>query len=285
MTEAWIPAFLAEHGLPERFHETLDRVCRPLADWAAGLRPEGGRTVVAGLCGAQGSGKSTIAGASARLLRDRGLAALCISIDDFYLRKAERERLAQQVHPLLATRGPPGTHDVGLADAVLDLLHRPGPVLVPVFDKAADDRRPVDAWRAVQAPLDVILLEGWCVGARPQDRRALARPVNAFEAEEDAGGVWRRYVNRQLGGPYRELFSRLDGLALLAAPGFEAVPAWRAEQERKLIERAGAGMSEAALARFLAHYERLTRWILAEMPARADLVFRLDADRRPLARG
>lgn len=234
-----------------------------------------------GLCGAQGSGKSTIAAATVRLLAERGLNAVALSLDDLYLGREARGWLGRQVHPLLAVRGPPGTHDVALGCGVLDALLKPGPTALPGFDKATDERRPIPAWRKVEGPADVVIFEGWCVGAVPQDEADLTRPVNALEAEDDPAAVWRTYANRQLAGSYQALFGRLDLLVLLEAPGFEVVQTWRTEQEHKLRARTGLGMSDAEIARFVAHYERLTRWILAEMPGRADMVFQLDAQRRP----
>ncbi|RAK52415.1 kinase [Phenylobacterium deserti] len=259
----------------------MDRVCEPLASRAARLRQVKRKTVLIGLCGAQGSGKSTIAAATVRLLRDRGLSAVALSLDDFYLPKAARETLAAKVHPLLATRGPPGTHDVALAGASLDQLRSAGRIALPAFDKAADNRKPRAQWETVATPVDVVIFEGWCVGARAQGGSALAEPVNDLERDEDAQGRWRAYVNAQLDGPYQTLFERLHELVLLEAPSFEVVLAWRTEQERKLRERTGGGMSDAELARFIAHYERLTRWILTEMPGRANWTVRLDADRNP----
>lgn len=282
MTGDWIADFLAAEALPEAFRATLGGICEPLAAFTARLHEQRDRPVVIGLCGAQGSGKSTIAAATVRLLQAQSLSAFTVSLDDFYLPRAERARLARTVHPLFATRGPPGTHDPAEAGAVLDALRQTGRVALPAFDKAADEPAPRESWRTVKAPVDVVLFEGWCVGARPQSSAALARPVNALEAEEDPAGVWRGAVNRQLAGPYRALFARLDALAFLAAPSFEVVLGWRAEQEAKLIARTGRGMDAAQLARFVAHYERLTRWLLAEAPGRADLVFRLAADRRPI---
>lgn len=131
-------------------------------------------------------------------------------------------------------------------------------------------------------PVDVILFEGWCVGARAQGAAALVQPVNALERLEDPDGIWRTYVNDQLDGPYQPLFGMLHDLVLLQPPGFEVVAGWRAEQEAKLRARTGKGMDAAELDRFLAHYERLTRWILTEMPDRADWVVPLDAQRTPL---
>ncbi|HEX7947309.1 MAG TPA: kinase [Phenylobacterium sp.] len=282
MSDADFDAFLAEERLPETFRLTIERVCRPLAARAATLRGDLGRTAFVGLCGAQGSGKSTVAAATVRLLQAQGLAAVALSLDDFYLSREARSWLADKVHPLMAVRGPPGTHDVALACAVLDNLALPEPTPLPAFDKARDERRPKSEWREVQGPLDVVIFEGWCVGARPQPAAMLKRAVNDLEAALDADGAWRRYVDRQLAQPYQALFERLDALVLLAAPGFDVVRAWRTEQEHKLIARTGAGMSDEAVARFIEHYERLTRWILEEMPGRADWTIPLAPDRTPL---
>lgn len=237
-------------------------------------------TAVVGLCGAQGSGKSTIAAATVKLLQDEGRSAVALSLDDFYLGREARAWLAGQVHPLLATRGPPGTHDVAVACGVLDALASPGRTALPAFDKATDERRPKSEWRTVDGPFDVVVLEGWCVGALPQPDEDLAAPINALEAEEDADAAWRAHVNRQLAGPYQALFGRLDLLAFLQAPGFEVVAGWRAEQEAKLRDRTGRGMTDAEVGRFVQFYERLTRWLLAELPSRADMVFELDTARR-----
>jgi D-glycerate 3-kinase len=244
------------------------------------------RPVVIGICGAQGSGKTTLAKAAAQACADKGHAATMLSIDDLYLTRAEREELAQTVHPLFVTRGPPGTHDLKLGGRLLDALVRDEAVRLPRFDKANDDRSPPDAWVPAPPACKVLLLEGWCVGARPQDESELVQPLNELEAREDGDGTWRRHVNRVLGGAYKRFFARIDKLAMLAAPGFEVVHAWRLQQEEELRGSIGsdatAVMSESEIARFIQHYERLSRHMLAEMPGRADLLIRLDAERRPL---
>ena len=282
MTADRINDFLMREQLPGSFRLTLERVCAPLAARAVTLRSGLHRTVVLGLCGAQGSGKSTVAAATVALIQARGLTAVTLSLDDFYLSREARGWLARKVHPLMAVRGPPGTHDVALACGVLDHLARPGSTPLPGFDKATDERRPQSAWPQVQGPIDVVILEGWCVGARPQPKAQLIPPINELEHLEDPDGRWRRYVDRQLAQPYQALFARLDALVLLAAPGFEVVRDWRTEQEHKLRARTGGGMDDAAVARFVEHYERLTRWILDEMPGRADWTVPLAADRTPL---
>lgn len=255
----------------------------------------GAPPLVVGLAGAQGAGKSTVAAALVRDLAGQGRRAVTLSLDDLYFGRVARRRLARAVHPLLATRGPPGTHDVPLGMAVLAALRTGAPVAIPRFDKAADDPRPRAAWGRVRGPVDVVVFEGWCVGARAQDAAALAEPVNALEAVEDPAGVWRRYMNARLAGPYQALFGHLDLLAFLRAPAFGVVARWRLEQERApatadalgnrpddpLDARPGA-MDAAGVARFVQHFERLTRHMLDEVPGRADLTIQLDAARRPV---
>lgn len=251
-----------------------------IADYIAGQLPAR-EALVVGLCGAQGSGKSTLARQVETELEGRSIRTVIFSLDDLYLTKAERTALASDVHPLLATRGPPGTHDVALGAALLGRLKAGREALVPVFDKIADDRAPPQAWRRA-GPVDVVLFEGWCVGARSQPLALLEAPVNALERERDADGIWRGFVNRSLAEDYLALFDQIDRLVMLRAPGFEVVARWRLEQEAtNLAERPGGrGMDADEVDAFVQHYERLTRWMLEETPARADLVLGLDAARR-----
>ena len=245
------------------------------------------RPFVLGLCGAQGSGKSTLARAIEHAAQGRGLTAASLSLDDLYQTRAERERLAREVHPLLRTRGVPGTHDLALGLEVFAALDRGEPAALPRFDKARDDRFPGDLWDHAPAGCDVLVFEGWCVGAAPQAEEALVEPINELESRDDPAGIWRRSANAALAGAYQDLFARIDALVLLAAPGFEVVADWRFQQEAELRQRSGPDapglMDRAGVERFIQHYERLTRHILAEMPARADLVVRLDGARRVLA--
>jgi D-glycerate 3-kinase len=282
----WIDRYLREEKLPDSYRHTIESALLPLGEALATRIRRSDSLVVIGLCGAQGSGKSTASAVLAELLNRADLPTAAMSIDDFYLPHGERQQLARAVHPLLATRGVPGTHDVELAQAVIESLADAGATQVPVFDKATDDRKPRSQWRSIEGPLRAVILEGWCVGAKPEPAARLAMPVNALERDEDAQGRWRGYVNAALEGRYAALFARLSPMVLLAAPSFEVVLAWRTEQEHKLRERlareGGDGsrvMNDAQVARFISHYERITRHILEEMPARADHLIALDADR------
>jgi D-glycerate 3-kinase len=282
----WIDRYLREEKLPEGYRHTIESALLPLGRQLAMRIRQSDSLVVIGLCGAQGSGKSTASAVLAELLNREDLPTTALSIDDFYLPHGERQQLAKIVHPLLATRGVPGTHDVELAQAVIESLADEGATQVPVFDKATDDRKPRSQWRSIEGPMRAVILEGWCVGAKPEPAARLAEPVNALEREEDPQGLWRGHVNAALEGRYAALFARLSPMVLLAAPSFEVVLAWRTEQEHKLrarLEREGGDgsrvMSDAAIARFISHYERITRHILAEMPSRADHLIALDAAR------
>ncbi len=289
----WIADFLREEALPEAYRGTITRVAEPLAHRLQAMGAGRREPLVAGVCGAQGSGKTTLCAVVARLLRRRGLKVAVLSLDDLYLSRARRADLAAHVHPLFATRGPPGTHDIPQGLALLEALSKPGPTRLPRFDKATDDPVPPDLWPEIQGPVDLVLLEGWCVGASPQPAEALPAPVNRLEAEEDPQGVWRAHANAELAGPYQVLFGRIDHLTLLRAPGFEVVAPWRTEQEDKLRRRRRAtgqvsdrAMAADQIAAFIQLYERLTRHILATLHERADLVIELETDRtmRPTQR-
>lgn len=279
----WLAAFLRAETLPAAFASEVERLHAPLAARIAAVAM--GPAFVVGICGPQGSGKTTTARVVAALLEARGLKVATLSLDDLYLPRADRETLAREIHPLLRTRGAPGTHDVALGLAVLNGLAGEGETALPRFDKATDDRAPVEVWPVVAGPVDIVLFEGWCVGARPEPAKALAAPINALERERDPDGAWRAHVNAALAGPYRPLFARPDLLVLFTAPDFETVLAWRLEQEIKLRDRLaaagqGGAMTDDEVAVFVQHYERLTRHIAREMPARADVVVALDKDRR-----
>lgn len=284
----WLADFIATESLPPGFADTARAICAPLAETIA-ARAATTPGLVVGVCGSQASGKSTLTAVTRRLLEDRGLKVALFSLDDLYLTHAERQALARDIHPLLATRGVPGTHDMALGLGLVQALKRAGETVLPAFDKARDDRRPRADWSRFEGPADVVLFEGWCVGARPQAPAALVAPVNDLERTRDPDGAWRGFVNAALAGSYQDLFGRIDMLVLLRAPAFEVVLDWRREQERKLRERltrqggdAGRAMTDDGVAAFIAHYERLTRWVLDEMPGRADLVIGLDASRRPI---
>lgn len=253
-------------------------------DWLlAGLRSRRRAASLVGLSGLQGSGKSTFARQLGVAANARGVTTQVLAIDDFYFGRRERARLARDVHPLLMTRGVPGTHDLDLLQRTLDDLACASartPVRIPRFDKGRDTRLPPSRWRAIDTPPRLVLLEGWCVGVPAQTAHALVRPLNALERDEDRDGRWRCWVNAQLADQYERLWRRLDRLIVLEAPDFAVVSRWRDEQERAVrVRGAPHAMDRAGLRRFVMHYERLSRHALRALPAQADLRIVLGDDR------
>src|SRR5690606_21796100 len=206
-----------------------------------------------------------------------------LSIDDVYLDRGARQALARDVHPLLATRGPPGTHDLALAFATLDALRDTGAAALPRFDKPGDRRLPQHDWPRVSR-IDLVVLEGWFIGTPAEDEAALRAPINTLERSEDRDATWRRWCNAALARDYPALWARIDRLLFLQPPGFEVVYRWRRGQEQALraAEPGRPGMDDAALARFIQHYERVSRQAVATLPGRADACVVLDGARRPL---
>lgn len=232
----------------------------------------GNRIKVIGISGSQGSGKSTLAKILVERLVQAGANAQAVSLDDFYLTQAERVALAARVHPLLRTRGVPGTHDVEWLQRVLaDVRAGAGRITLPEFDKALDDRS-----GQRQVTCDVLVIEGWCLGVKAQNEAALAVPVNELERGMDGEGFWRRWVNAQIQSRYAPLWSAVDFWLQLEPPGFGQVVEWRRQQEGHLPE--AQRMDEQRLRRFIEHYERLTRWQWACGPLHPGLHVALNAD-------
>ena len=239
------------------------------------------RPPVIGVVGAQGSGKTTLARAAAE-----AFGAAQISIDDVYLTRAEREAMAREVHPLFITRGPPGTHDLGLLQRLIGALSAAEPddeTLIPDFDKRGDDRKPEARWRAFRGRPSAILIDAWCLGAVAEDAAALAEPVNDLERDQDADGRWRRLVNNRVAGDYAAFADRMDAILFLKAPGFEVVLDWRCQQEADLLGVVPKDLPLAERQRlggFIQYFERITRRMLAG-GVRANVTVTLDEGRRP----
>ncbi|WP_396589110.1 hypothetical protein [Bermanella sp. R86510] len=281
-----IDALVKQCALPDAFSWWVDDYLAPLAQRLAAYheRYYRGKTWYVGLQGTQGSGKSTVSLFLQQLIEQYPLSVTVLSLDDFYLTHKERQTLAETVHPLLQTRGVPGTHDIELAMDTLAGLSQDKETYLPRFDKAMDDRDEAPYWDKVCGPFDIVILEGWCVGLPAQDDAALTKPVNELEAQEDTDGSWRQYVNDQLKHGYADLFAMLNDLIVLQAPSFDQVFEWRLLQEKKLIEKSHKAQedtrtlqSNESLERFIQHYQRLTEYALAILPAKARWLLSVNA--------
>ena len=291
MIETTLAKFLVDEGLPESYRQDAHNWFLPFIDQletqlAGAAATTVAPTMVLGINGAQGTGKSTLAKLIELVLGARGRRVANLSMDDFYLSREQRRRLAQAIHPLLVTRGVPGTHDTSLAMATIDAIQAAtvcSVVQLPRFNKAIDDLVPASEWPGFEGRADLIILEGWFLGVEPQLDSELKLAVNTLEKNEDSEGVWRHYANEQLGTSYQQWFTYIDQLIMLKAPAFEQVKAWRSLQEVKLAARSKRSgsrtqiMNSDQLERFIQHFERLTRHCLRSLPGKADEVFYLDA--------
>ncbi|KNC66616.1 hypothetical protein AC626_15900 [Pseudoalteromonas rubra] len=267
--------FCREHGLTEQYIQSLVPVARWLAKQVAQQTP-----LCLGISGSQGSGKSTLAEYLKTELRQHGLRTDSVSLDDFYLSRSQRAQRAADIHPLFQTRGVPGTHNTALAEEVLARFRARQPLILPRFDKSMDEPFAPELWTHTHT-LDVLILEGWCLGVEAQSAEQLRCPVNQLEQSQDPDGRYRHAVNQFLKADYHSLFRQVDKLIFLDAGCFSHVARWRFEQEQKLSLSGAQSrrMSQQEVTHFVQFFQRLTQWGLETLPAQCDINLQLSPQR------
>jgi len=240
---------------------------------------------IIGLTGGQGAGKSTITQIIKLIFEIKyNFNVTFFSIDDFYKTLRERETLSKKIHPMFKTRGVPGTHDTKLLSKIFNDLSKKNfkSVYVPRFDKSIDDRFPKSKWQKISNKPDLIIFEGWCVGAKAQTKKQLLKPINILEKNNDSKLVWRTKVNKELNSNYRKIFSKIDCLIFLKVPNFECVYKWRLLQENKLklTSKGKKIMSPKQVREFIMYYERITKQMLEDLSKNAYAVLSLDKKHR-----
>ena len=254
----------------------------PLSFWIANKKKNKSKTLILGLSGGQGTGKTTITTIISIILRKYfNKKTFVISIDDFYKTIKERYKLSKNIHPLLQTRGVPGTHDVNIILNFFRKLNTNNfkPISLPKFDKSIDDRIKKNKWHKLKKKPDIVILEGWCVGAKPQTNKQLIKPVNLMEKNEDISAKWRKYVNFQLKTKYKKLYSQLKSVIYLKTPSFNLLRSWRIKQEKKLKTKKTINskiMTNKEVIRFMMTYERLTLQMFKDMPKISKAVLSLN---------
>ncbi len=257
----------------------------PLSEWIYSIYQKDKKTKIIGLSGGQGAGKSTITSILKFIFKKKYNLDLCVfSIDDFYRTKSERIKMSKTIHPLFLTRGVPGTHDVKLLSNVIQKLKKKNfkTVLVPKFDKSKDDRFKKTKWQKIKTSPQIIILEGWCVGATQQKKSELTRPANKIEKEFDNKLIWRNKVNNLLKYEYKRLFKKIDKLVYLKVPDFNHIFKWRFAQEQKLklTSKSKRTMSKIQIKEFIMFYERITKHMMKNYSKISDLTIFLDKNHR-----
>jgi D-glycerate 3-kinase len=234
---------------------------------------ESSEPIILGISGLQGSGKSTWASKIVEILTSQHqLHTITISLDDLY--KTHDDLVAQRAkdteNKLYRTRGQPGTHEEQLAAKFFSDLkaYRGNTELkIPSFDKSKfngeGDRAPESEWPVITRKPDVVVFEGWCVGFQPLPSSAIEQkykdalagklPVNTPAQHQlqhlmDINESLRQYCDAFMGPQHFDFFIHID------TDDLNNVYTWRLQQEHKLIEAKGSGMSDDQVRAFIDGY-------------------------------
>ena len=257
----------------------------PVSFWIS-KKVDKNKTILIGLAGGQGSGKTTISSILTLILKKYFKLKVCkISIDDFYKTRKDRKLLSKTKHDLLMTRGVPGTHDINLLLNFFKKIKNKNfkSLEIPTFNKAIDDRCSKTLWQKIKSKPDVVIFEGWCVGARAQTISQLKKPINSLEKVYDKDTKWRSYVNDQLKKKYKILFKQLDGLVYLKAKNFSLLREWRLKQERKLWVQTKNKknlkiMSSGEVINFMQTYQRITQQMFKDAIKSSSVIMNLNSN-------
>jgi len=260
---------------------TLKRIYIPISFWIENKFKKKGKTLFLGFSGGQGSGKTTVTGILKLILKKFFKRKIHVSsIDDFYKTLKDRNKMSYTIHPLFKTRGVPGTHDINLIKKFFYFIKKRNfkKFNLPKFDKSIDDRLKKKYWSNIKQRPEIVILEGWCVGAKPQSNFLIRKPINILEKYEDQYLIWRKYVNEKLKREYQKLFAMIDYFIFIKIPNFNMVSKWRLLQEKKLKQKPHSKkkvMSYNEIKRFIMFYQRITLQMINDLSKSASVVMLL----------
>ena len=255
----------------------LKKIYIPIAFWINEKYKKKEKTLFIGFAGSQGSGKTTITSILKIILKIFFKREIHVSsIDDFYKNFKDRKKMSRQIHPLFETRGVPGTHDINMIKNFFIRIKKKKfkKFYLPKFDKSIDDRMEKKYWYNIKKKPEIIILEGWCVGAKPQLESLIKKPINIVEKHEDNNSIWRNYANEKLKKEYKNLFGMIDHFIYMKIPNFDIVFKWRFLQEDKLKKKINSNkktMSYKEIKRFIMFYERITLQMMKDLSKSASV--------------
>ena len=261
--------------------KSLKKTYIPMSFWIENKYKKKKKTLFLGFSGGQGSGKTTVAKILKIILKKFFKRKIHISsIDDFYKTLEDRNKMAHTIHPLFKTRGVPGTHDINLVKNFFYFIKEKkfAKTKLPKFDKSMDDRLKKKYWFNIKERPEIVILEGWCVGAQPQSNSLIKKPINILEKYEDQDLIWRKYVNEKLKKEYKKLFSMIDYYIFMKIPNFKMVFKWRLLQENKLRKKLKFKrkiMSYNEIKYFIMFYQRITLQMIKDLSKSASIIMLL----------
>ncbi len=259
----------------------LKKIYIPMSFWIENQYKKKRETLFIGLSGGQGSGKTMVAAILKIILKKFFKRETQVSsIDNFYKTLKERKKMSREIHPLFITRGVPGTHDTNIIKKFFYTFKKNNfkNIKLPKFDKSIDDRLKKKYWFNIKKKPEIVIFEGWCIGAKPQSKKFLKKPTNILEKCEDKSFKWRMHVNEKLKKEYRKIFNMIDYIIFMKVPNFDMILKWRYLQEKKLKKKYSSNkkiMSYNEIKRFIMHYERITLQMLKDLSKSASVVMLL----------
>ena len=266
--------------------KSLKKTYIPISFWIENKYKKKGKTLFLGFSGGQGSGKTTVAKILKIILKKFFKREIYVSsIDDFYKTLKDRNEMSHTIHPLFKTRGVPGTHDISLVKKFFDFIKKKNfkKFKLPKFDKSMDERLKKKYWSNIKKRPEIVILEGWCVGAKPQSNSIINKSINVLEKYEDKHLIWRKYANEKLKKEYKNLFAMIDHFIFMKIPNFNVVYEWRLLQESKLRKKSHSSkkiMSYNEIKRFIMFYERITLQMIKDLSKSASVVIFLKTNHK-----
>ncbi len=237
---------------PQANSKLFQELWFPLGLWLANQCTEAAHPLIQGILGSQGTGKTTLCSMLVLILQALGYSVASLSLDDLYLNPEERQAQFPRTDPRHHYRGAPKTHQIELGiDILQQIKNRQQPVLLPRFDKSAQQGQGRQSQPEMVREIDILLFEGWFIGVAPIDPitfNGLPQPIQS-EINLD----YARQINQDL-HDYQPLWELLDSLIFLHPTDYHFSKQWRQEAEQKMKAQGKSGMGDLKIEQFVNYF-------------------------------